>query len=123
MNRMREMEVFVRVVETGSFSMAARDLEIGQPTISKTVAALEERLGVRLLVRSTRRLSPTEAGTAFYEHAVRAITEANEADAVAQGVGAGLEGRLRICRAGDICTSSSGSQDWKLPGCPSQAAY
>lgn len=90
------MEVFVRVVETGSFSMAARDLEIGQPTISKTVAALEERLGVRLLVRSTRRLSPTEAGTAFYEHAVRAITEANEADAVAQGVGAGLEGRLRI---------------------------
>ncbi len=93
---MREMEVFVRVVETGSFSMAARDLEIGQPTISKTVAALEERLGVRLLVRSTRRLSPTEAGTAFYEHAVRAITEANEADAVAQGVGAGLEGRLRI---------------------------
>lgn len=96
MNRMREMEIFVRVVETGSFSMAARDLEIGQPTISKTVAALEERLGVRLLVRSTRRLSPTEAGTAFYEHAVQAITEANEADAVAQGVGAGLEGRLRI---------------------------
>lgn len=96
MDRMREMEIFVRVVETGSFSMAARDLEIGQPTISKSVAALEDRLGVRLLVRSTRRLSPTEAGTAFYEHAVRAITEANEADAVAQGVGAGLEGRLRI---------------------------
>jgi DNA-binding transcriptional LysR family regulator len=93
---MREMELFVRVVETGSFSMAARDLEIGQPTISKAVAALEDRLGVRLLVRSTRRLSPTEAGTAFYGHAVRAITEANEADAVAQGIGAGLEGRLRI---------------------------
>jgi DNA-binding transcriptional LysR family regulator len=77
MDRMREMEIFVRVVETGSFSMAARDLEIGQPTISKTVAALEDRLGVRLLVRSTRRLSPTEAGTAFYERAVRAIAEAN----------------------------------------------
>lgn len=96
MDRMREMELFVRVVETGSFSMAARDLNVGQPTISKTVAALEERLGVRLLVRSTRRLSPTEAGAAFYERAVRAVAEANEADAVAQGVGAGLEGRLRI---------------------------
>ena len=47
MDRMREMEIFVRVVETGSFSMAARDLEIGQPTISKAVAALEDRLGVR----------------------------------------------------------------------------
>jgi DNA-binding transcriptional LysR family regulator len=97
MNRWREMELFVRVVETGSFSAAARDLKMGQPAISKTIAALEERLGIRLLVRSTRQLSPTEAGTAFYERALRAIAEANEADAAAQGAGAGLEGRLRIC--------------------------
>jgi DNA-binding transcriptional LysR family regulator len=97
MDRLREMEVFVRVVETGSFSAAARDLKLGQPAVSKTIAALEERLGVRLLVRSTRQLSPTEAGTAFYERALRAIAEANEADAAAQGAGAGLEGRLRIC--------------------------
>jgi DNA-binding transcriptional LysR family regulator len=97
MDRLREMELFVRVVETGSFSSAARDLKLGQPAISKTIAALEERLGVRLLVRSTRQLSPTEAGTAFYERAQRAIAEANEADAAAQGAGAGLEGRLRIC--------------------------
>ena len=97
MDRLREMELFVRVVETGSFSAAARDLRLGQPAISKTIAALEERLRVRLLVRSTRQLSPTEAGTAFYERALRAIAEANEADAAAQGAGAGLEGRLRIC--------------------------
>lgn len=97
MDRLREMELFVRVVETGSFSAAARDLGLGQPMISKAVAALEERLGIRLLVRSTRQLSPSEAGTAFYERALRAIAEANEADAAAQGVGAGLEGRLRIC--------------------------
>src|ERR1700761_9014518 len=97
MDRLHEMELFVRVVETGSFSAAARDLKLGQPTISKTIAALEERLGVRLLVRSTRQLSPTEAGTTFYERAVRAIAEANEADAAARGAGAGLEGRLRIC--------------------------
>jgi DNA-binding transcriptional LysR family regulator len=96
MDRLREMELFVRVVETGSFSSAAKDLRMGQPTISKIVAGLEERLGVRLLVRSTRRLAPTEGGTAFYERAVRAIAEANEADAAAQGAGSGLEGRLRI---------------------------
>jgi Bacterial regulatory helix-turn-helix protein, lysR family len=67
MDRLRDMEVFARVVETGSFSAAARDLNLGQPAVSKTIAALEDRLGIRLLVRSTRRLSPTEAGQAFYE--------------------------------------------------------
>jgi DNA-binding transcriptional LysR family regulator len=97
MARLRDMEMFVRVVERGSFSAAARDLKIGQPAISKSIAALEGRLGIRLLVRSTRRLRPTEAGTAFYERAVRVIAEANEAEAAAQGAGAGLEGRLRIC--------------------------
>src|SRR3989442_7463118 len=95
MGRLREMEMFVRVVEGGSFSAAARDLNMGQPAVSKAIAGLEDRLGVRLLVRSTRRLSPTEAGIAFYERALRAIAEANEAAAAAQGLGAGLEGRLR----------------------------
>jgi DNA-binding transcriptional LysR family regulator len=97
MDRLREMEVFVRVVETGSFSAAARDLKLGQPAISKMIVSLENRLSVRLLVRSTRQFSPTEAGTAFYERALRTLAEANEADAAAQGLGAALEGRLRIC--------------------------
>jgi DNA-binding transcriptional LysR family regulator len=97
MARLREMEIFARVVETGSFSAAARDLKTGQPAISKTIAGLENRLSVRLLVRSTRQLSPTEAGIAFYERALRAITEANEAEAAARGAAAGFEGRLRIC--------------------------
>ena len=96
MDRLREMEMFVRVIEAGSFSAAARDLNLGQPAVSKTIASLEDRLGVRLLTRSTRKLSPTEAGTAFYERALRAIGEANEAEAAAQGAGAGLEGRLRV---------------------------
>ena len=95
MDRLRVMEIFVRVVETGSFSAAARDLNMGQPAISKAIAGLEERLGVRLLVRSTRHLSPTEAGSVFYERARRVLTEAHEA--AAQGAGTGLEGRLRIC--------------------------
>src|ERR1700722_9361071 len=96
MDRLREMGIFVRVVEGGSFSAAARDLNLGQPAVSKTIASLEDRLGVGLLTRSTRKLSPTEAGTAFYERAVRAIGEADEAEAAAQGAGVGLEGRLRI---------------------------
>jgi DNA-binding transcriptional LysR family regulator len=99
MSRLREMEMFVRVVDAGSFSLAARDMKIGQPAISKTIASLEERLGVSLLVRSTRRLTPTEAGVAFYERALRAVTEADEADAAARGASASLEGRLRISAA------------------------
>jgi DNA-binding transcriptional LysR family regulator len=98
-DRLAAMETFVRVVETGSFSAAARTLNLGQPAVSKAVLHLEERLGVRLLMRSTRALSPTEAGRNFYDHAKRAIEEANEADMVARGAGASLTGRLRISAA------------------------
>jgi len=87
----------VRVVETGSFSAAARDLRMGQPAASKTIAGLETRLGVRLLVRTSRRLSPTEAGEAYYERARRTLAEADEAETAARGLGSGLEGRLRVC--------------------------
>ncbi|QYE36853.1 LysR family transcriptional regulator [Polymorphobacter sp. PAMC 29334] len=90
------MEVFVRVVETGSFSAAARDLQIGQPNVSKLIAALEDRLQVRLLVRSTRQLHTTEAGQAFYERARRTLAEADEAETAARGLGKGLDGRLRV---------------------------
>jgi DNA-binding transcriptional LysR family regulator len=99
MDRLAAMETFVRVVDAGSFSAAARALNIGQPAVSKTVAQLEERLGVRLLMRSTRGLSPTEAGQNFYEHAKRALEEADEADLAARGAGASLTGRLRISAA------------------------
>jgi DNA-binding transcriptional LysR family regulator len=97
MDRLHAMEVFVRVVETGSLSAAARDLRIGQPAVSKLVAALEDRLQVRLLVRSTRQLHPTEAGQTFYERARRTIAEADEAETAARGLSKGLDGRLRVC--------------------------
>jgi len=58
------MTVFVRVVESGSFSAAARDLRLGQPAVSKIISGMEAGLGVRLPVRSTHRLSPTDAGQA-----------------------------------------------------------
>lgn len=97
MDRYQAMETFVRVVEAGSFSSAARALRVGQPAVSKAIAALEERLGVRLLVRTTRQLTPTDAGQAFYERALRALSETEEAKTAARGLGRGLEGRLRVC--------------------------
>src|SRR5262249_7576493 len=99
MNRLEAMEAFVRVVDTGSFSIAARQLRVGQPAVSKTIAQLEDRLGVRLLRRSTHGLSLTEAGESFYAHAKRAIEEADEAALAARGAGTALSGRLRICAA------------------------
>lgn len=99
MDRFTAMETFVRVAEVGSFSVAARDLGIGQPAVSKAVAALERRIGVQLLLRSTRRLALTEAGDAFYKRARRLLEEAEEAEQAARGVCARLSGRLRVSAA------------------------
>jgi DNA-binding transcriptional LysR family regulator len=99
MDRLVAMETFIRVVDTGSFSAAARQLRVGQPAVSKTVAQLEDRLGVQLLLRSTQGLTPTEAGQNFYERAKRAIEEADEAELVARGASASLSGNLRISAA------------------------
>lgn len=96
MDRFIAMETFVCVVEAGSFSAAARRLHVGQPAVSKTIAQLEEKLGVRLLLRSTRGLTPTEAGLQYYERAKRSIEEANEAELLARGAGTGLTGKLRV---------------------------
>lgn len=99
MDRLAAMEAFVQVVEAGSFSAAARLLGVGQPAVSKTVAQLEERLGVQLLLRSSRRLTPTEAGQTYYEHARRSIEAADEADLAARDTNSGLTGRLRFSAA------------------------
>src|SRR5215467_8921920 len=96
MDRLAAMEAFVLVVDTGSFSAAARRLNVGQPAVSKLIAQLEERLGVKLLVRSTRGLNATEAGLKFYEHARRSIEEAEEAELAARGAGSALAGKLRV---------------------------
>ena len=99
MDRLTAMETFVYVIESGSFSAAARLLDVGQPAVSKSIAQLEERLAVRLLLRSTRGLTPTEAGQAFYERAKRAIEEADEAELAARGSAGALSGRLRVSAA------------------------
>jgi DNA-binding transcriptional LysR family regulator len=99
MDRLAAMQTFVKVIETGSFSAAARQLRVGQPAVSKAVAQLEERLGLSLLLRSSRSFSATEAGQIFYEHARLAIAQADEAELSARGVGGGLTGRLRVSAA------------------------
>ena len=96
MDRMTAMETFVTVVDAGSFSAAARRLKLGQPAVSKSIAQLEDHLGARLLLRSTRGLAPTDAGQRFYEHARRAIDEADQAEQAARESSDGLSGRLRI---------------------------
>ena len=76
MDRLAAMEAFVRVIDAGSFSGAAKQLRVGQSAVSKTVAQLEDRLGVRLLLRSTHGITLTEAGRTFYERAQRTLEEA-----------------------------------------------
>lgn len=99
MDRFVALQTFVSVYEAGSFSAAAQRLKIGQPAVSKTVAQLEKHLGVLLFLRSTRSLTPTEAGEQFYQHAQRALEELDEAESAARGARARLSGRLRICAA------------------------
>ena len=96
MDRLAVMETLVRIADTGSFSAAARHLNIGQPAVSKCIAKLEDRLGVSLLLRSTRGLTLTEAGHRFCERARRAIDEADAADLAARDSICGLHGRLRV---------------------------
>lgn len=96
MDRINALQVFIRVAETSSFSKAADELGITQPTATKAVSATEQRLGVRLLHRSTRGITLTEVGALYYEKCKaieRAIDEAeNQATQVQRGVG----GLLRI---------------------------
>jgi molybdenum-dependent DNA-binding transcriptional regulator ModE len=77
---------FARVVESGSFSAAARRLRISKSAASAHVQRLEERLGVRLLHRTTRRISLTEAGAAYYRHCARIVAEAEAAEQAARAL-------------------------------------
>lgn len=96
MDRLTAMEVFVRIVETGSFSAVARDLDMTQPTVSKQLTALERQLKTRLLNRTTRQLSLTEAGSAYYESSKRIIDAVREAEGNLGQLQTELTGVLRI---------------------------
>lgn len=90
------MAVFARVVEEGSFSHAARGLGVSKSAVSKQVSRLEDRLGVRLLNRTTRQLSLTEAGTAFHEHCRQLVADAEAAESAVSHLAAAPRGTLRV---------------------------
>ena len=96
MDTLAGLKLFIRVVETGSFSKASADLGITQPTATKHVAALEERLGARLFHRSTRGVSPTEVGAAYYDKCKSITRELDEADNLAALMQSRVRGTLRI---------------------------
>lgn len=96
MDRFEDMQAFVAVVEAGSFTAAADRLDSAKSAISRRVSALEERLGVQLLSRTTRRINLTATGRSYYERSARILADLNEAEsAVAQEHGE-LRGTLRI---------------------------
>lgn len=80
MDRFSSLQLFVRVVERGSFTHVGREHGIGQPAVSKQIAALEAHLGAQLFSRTSRGLKPTTAGLDFYESAVRILQELEEAE-------------------------------------------
>lgn len=90
------MVLFARVVEERSFTAAAARLRLSKSAVSGQIARFEERLGTRLLHRTTRRLSLTEAGLELYERCARIAAEADETAALARGLGRELQGTLRI---------------------------
>ena len=96
MDRLTEMEAFVRVVEQGGFTDAARKMGLSKSAVSKHVSALEARLAVRLLNRTTRRVTPTEVGLAYYERARTVLSEAQEADSMVTAMQAVPSGLLRV---------------------------
>lgn len=96
MDRFAELEAFVRVVDAGSFVEAARQLGISPPVVTRRVNELESRLRVRLLQRTTRRLSVTEAGQAFHPRAVAALESLEQAEASVGEAGPALRGQVRV---------------------------
>jgi LysR family transcriptional regulator for bpeEF and oprC len=80
MDRLDAIQMFVRVVESGSFSAVARERGVGQPAVSKQIAALEAHLGAQLMLRTSRSLTLTDAGQDFYESAIRLVGDLDAAE-------------------------------------------
>jgi DNA-binding transcriptional LysR family regulator len=94
-DRLKQLALFVRTIESGSFSKAAREFGLSQPSVSRTIAALERRLGVKLLIRTTRQVSATDAGEALLARARDALLAIDEAESAARGADR-LSGVLRV---------------------------
>src|SRR5260370_14122031 len=102
-DRLLELISFVRAAETGSFSRVAREFGVSQPSVSRMVASLEARLGVKLLLRTTRQVSLTDAGAVLLERARQALGDLDDAENAARGVDS-LRGALRVAMPGAFGT-------------------
>ena len=96
MDRLVNLTTFVRVVENGGFTAAARHLNLSTTMVSNHVQELEDRLGARLLNRTTRRVSVTEIGRQYYERSTHFLAEIDEADSEAGALQASPRGLLRV---------------------------
>jgi DNA-binding transcriptional LysR family regulator len=102
MDRLTSLTAFVRVVDSGGFSAAGRRLEMSTTMVSNHVRALEERLGARLLNRTTRKVSLTEVGKAYYDRATQILADIEQADDIAGALQSTPRGTLRIYTATHI---------------------
>lgn len=96
MDRVTSLSIFVKVVEGSSFAAAARHFGLSPAMVSKHIVSLEERLGARLLNRTTRQVSPTEIGREFYERSTRILADLDEAEQAASALQATPKGLLRL---------------------------
>src|SRR5580692_11397625 len=96
MDRLTSLTTFVQVADSGGFSAAARDLNMSTTMVSNHVQALEDRLGARLLNRTTRKVSLTDVGRAYYERCTRILEELREADDAAGLLQTTVRGELRL---------------------------
>jgi DNA-binding transcriptional LysR family regulator len=102
MDTLTSMRAFLRVVQAGGFAKAAARLDISPAMVTKHVNGLEERLGVRLLNRTTRQVSLTEAGAAYYEHCARIVADLDDVEASVGALTRAPRGTLRITAGVDI---------------------
>lgn len=96
MDRLEEMRVFVRIVDAGSITAAADQLNLAKSAVSRRLAELEKRLGVQLLRRTTRRLSLTDSGRGFYARSAQILADVDEAEHEVAAADTALTGRLRV---------------------------
>lgn len=96
MEQLTEMQVFIRAVEEQGFSAAARALDLTPSAVSKLIRRLEDRLGVRLFNRTTRRISLTDAGRRYYQHCRRILADIAAAEEEVSALGKAVSGRLRV---------------------------
>ena len=102
MDRLLALQAFARVVELGGFTKAGDSLQLSKTTVSDLVQGLEKHLGVRLLQRTTRRVSATSDGAAFYERCAHILVELDEAEAAVMQARVTAKGRLRVDMPGAL---------------------